>query len=258
LVTGLIIKTSYKTVRVIVASILGGFSSLYIFFNTPIIYDVLFNLISGAALIVIAVGFVRFKVLALSYIVYLFLSFSLAGSVYFLQELFNETLLFSKNTVNYFNISPLFLITITAIIYITIRFIQRFKDRNNIEKYVTLHINVCGNTHKFNSLVDTGHDIKDPFGDADVFIIDKEKYKQIEESCINVESRKRVIPVSTVEGSSLLNALRIDNAKIISGDNCYTFSSVILAQSKSKLSEGIEAIVSYSSLLKIPDQRSNI
>lgn len=255
-ITSVIVKRNYRLVRLILAAVIGGFSSLYIFVQSnSLILDMIFKIGVGALILFIAVGVKNIKVFIFSYIVFLGLSFVLNGAVYFLQSVAGGGVWLSDNLVSYIDISPLLLIGITAVIYLAIRFIQRISDRRIKVNTAQLSVSMCGISESYIALVDSGNSLSDPFGDAQVFILDSEAYELFLEKLndINLDNRHRLIPIKTVENVGLLEAVRCDSAEIVADGKKYKYSKPLIAASKAPIASGFNAIISQSSLDRIPD-----
>ncbi len=255
-ITSVIVKRNYRLLRLISAAVIGGFSSLYIFFPTNShILDLIYKIGIGALILFVAVGIKDLKMFLFSYIIFLILSFVLNGAVYFLQNIISNRVWLCDNLINYIDVSPLILIGLTILIYFAIRFVQRIGDSRMKTDTACLKVNMCGITECYIALVDSGNHLSDPFGDAQVFVINNTAYEQLIEKLkdVNIENRRRLIPVKTVENVGLLEALRCDSAEIIAEEKLYKYNKPIIAASKAPIGCGCDAIVPRSSLDRIPD-----
>jgi len=259
LLTCLITKRDYSIKRLLPASILGGLSSLYILVEgSPALLDVLFKFLSGLVIIIVAQKFTGIKNLFIFYVTFLSISFLLCGAVEFAETFFGDSIL-SENLVSYFYMSPLLLILITIIVYITVLLIRRFLDRKNFSSKALLRISLKGIEREYDALIDTGSNLRDPFSEAQVFVLDESMFREIKLALDHneVEKRRRLIPVSTVNGSTLLEGIRCDRATVLNKDEAVSFNSPIIACSQRKLSDE-KAIVSYLSLNRLSDKRGRL
>ncbi len=255
-ITSIVVKRSYRLLRLILAAVIGGFSSLYILVQSnSLILDIIFKIGVGALILFIAIGIKNIKIFLFSYIVFLGLSFALNGSVYFLQGILESSMWLSNNLVSYINISPLYLIGITAVIYLSIRFIQRISDRRIKVNTAQLSVSMCGINENYIAMVDSGNSLSDPFSDSQVFILDCKAYDVLLERFkdINLENRQRFIPIKTVENVGLLEAVRCDSAEILADGKRYIYRKPIIAASKAPITAGFNAIIPLSALDRIPD-----
>ncbi len=247
LLTGLIVKRTYDLKRIIVAAVFGGLSSLYILVEeTSIITDVVFKVISGSAVLLISQKFRSIKDFSVSIIVFMLLSFILSGFVEFIQAAVSSTVFVGNNLMNYINISPLLVIFLTIIIYLLIVVIKRCIERKEMVDQADLKIYLCGSVVNYRAIVDSGHNLSDPFSNSQVFILDSQQYK-VMKSLIDQneqERRKRLIPVETVGSSALLEGIRCDRADVISNSSTYSFNSPIVVASRVPLNCEADAIIS--------------
>lgn len=259
LLTCLITKRDYSIKRLLPASFLGGLSSLYILVEgSPTLLDVLFKFSSGLVIIIVAQKFTGIKNLFIFYVIFLSISFLLCGAVEFAETFFGDSIL-SENLVSYFYMSPLLLILITIIVYITVLLIRRFLDRKNFSSKALLRLSVKGIEREYDALIDTGSNLRDPFSEAQVFVLDESMFREIKFALDHneVEKRRRLIPASTVNGSTLLEGIRCDRATVLNKDEAVSFNNPIIACSQRKLSDE-KAIVSYLSLNRLSDKRGRL
>lgn len=248
LLTAAITKKEYKTIRMVIASLIGGISSLYILLQIKtVLIDVLIKLIIGIVLISVAFWPQKYNKILISYIVFLFLSFSLNGLVLFLHNLKPSTFI-SKNLVSYINISPILLIALTVVFYLVIRLIQKIiQIRLNIDK-VAIEILLNSEKIKLNALVDSGHTLIDPLSNSQIIFVDSSIFKSINMEEREYLVRKRTIPVSTVTTSSLLDGIRCDKAVIAVQNNKIVIDKPIIVSSKQDLNDEYNAIISKSAI----------
>lgn len=255
-ITSLIVRREYALKRMIPAAIAGGLSSLYILVETDMpLTDVIYKVISGAVILLIALGLKDIKAFAYSYAVLMGLSFLLNGLVVFAAGIGADTVFLSENMVNYINVSPIYLIGATVVVYFAVRLMQRVSDRRTKTPSAELCIDVCDRYCRFTALVDTGHSVSDPFGDSMVFIVDNARFSEIADSMEpdDLKRRTRVIPVKTVNGFCALEALRCDSADVLADKRNYKFSKPIIAASKDTIENGFDAIIPRTCIDRYPD-----
>ena len=253
--TALIVKRNFSIIRVIIASLLGGLSSLYILVETKsALIDFAYSVLVSLILVLVSSGYKKGFLISVATL--FGLSFALNGAVAFISNYFDFGVIFSDNLISYYNVSPLLLISVTAVFYLVLKTIQRILDRRLKPKSVELTVEILGSEYSFNALVDSGNLVKDPFGNAQVFIVDGKEFERIIELIpeAKLQRRERVIPVKTINETKLLNAVRCDGCKIITSENVYEYTSPIIAASEKKLANGFNAIVSSVSLDAIPNK----
>lgn len=259
LLTCLITRRDYKISRLILASIIGGISSLYILAEgTPTFIDVIFKAASGFVIIIVAQRFTGVKNFLISVLTFLFISFLLTGALEFLETVLAGDVL-NENFVSYFYISPLLLITFTIVIYVFVLLLRRFLERNSFSNKALLQLCVAGIRKEYSALIDTGNNLRDPLSESQVFVFDELVFKEIKESLKynDLEKRRRVIPASTVSGGTLLEGIRCDFATIVYNNETVSFNRPIIACSQMKLSDE-KVIISYTSLNRLSDKRGII
>ena len=255
-ITSLLVRRSYSLKRIVIASLLGGFSSVYIFLKSFWLVDILFNVAVALIMISIVTGFKNLKSILNAFAIFMLISCSLSGFVELLGRSYSEVF-FNENLVNYINISPLLLIVATSVMYIVIMLVRKFIDKKSFPKTVKLEIKIGEHSECFLGLVDTGHSVTDPFGSAQVFIIDSNKFSVFKEKIGRQEcnKRKRLIPVKTIGGSVILDAFRCDKAKVSQNNEIYYFENSIIAASNENIGNGYSAIVSAVCLERAPDRK---
>lgn len=246
-----ILKFNLKLYRVVLASIVGGVSSLYILLSVDhLIFDLLFKLVSGILIILIALGRLKIKLIFSGYILFLMLSFAFNGLIYFLQNNFSNTY-FSQNLVSYINISPVLLIVLSSVFYLLVKIIYKIIDRKTSVSTAHLTVYLLENVVSVQCMVDSGHTLTDPLSDSQVFILDGKKFDQLTKCKVDISNRKRVIPIKTVGNSCLLEGVRCDMADVIRGNNKFTYKKPIVLRSQQNLVGTFDAIISKSAVSNI-------
>lgn len=252
--TSLIVKKNYSVIRLLISAFIGGISSLYILVESfSIIIDILFKIIVGAVMIVVANGIK--KGIILSFSVFLGLSFMLNGSVIFLSNLINSNVFYSDNFINYLNISPILLIILTAIIYFCIKIVQRIFIRKTNVKTAKLSIKIGEFILSYIALIDSGNTLTDPFGNGQIFILSCDEFSKITSllDASELLKRSRVIPVKTISSQCLLDALRCDSSKITVNSDVFEYNNPIIASSTEQIENDFKAIIPISSIERISD-----
>ncbi len=255
--TALLTKRKYAATRLVIAAAIGGFSSLYILVHTDnILLDIAFKIVVASVLILTLQGVLGFKAYLCSLVIFLLLSFALNGFVVALENIFYKTF-FTENMINYFNISSLHLILLTAVIYAVIMLVRKITDKSLSGYRADLKISVCGYTMNLKGFVDTGNHLRDPFSNLPVIVINKGNYDEILVAIGSLElsRRKRLIPFSTVNEKGVLNALRCDSVEIsIEKSGRYDYKDIIIASAKQNIDNGFDAIIPLCAVDRISDK----
>lgn len=239
------VKTS--RLRVALAALLGGLYSLIILI--PGISDLAIGL-SRLPFAIILV-FAAFKVRHIRMFLRLFCSFFLtnfifAGLMLALWYFVSPQNMYLSAFVVYFDIEPIALITMTAICYFTIKFINTFvrvKQPKNTIFTLKLHIN--DKVIVLPALYDTGNNLFDPFTGRPVIIVSAGSLKdvfpdenRIYESATALGFALRYIPCTVLGGDMLLPCFSLERVQIKGIEISLGAANVVIAVTKSKIKGG--------------------
>ena len=199
------ITRSYtKRYRLVVGALCGGFSSLLIFLeNLGFIMTVL-KVISSLLIVGVTFGIKPFRQF-LKRIFFLFaITFIFGGFVLAVHMLFDKDILLYSNGIVYFDVNMTCLIICSVISYIIITVAADLLDKKAPEsKEYTVCIDNKLETVSCVGFMDTGNNLRDPFSGYPVVIIEKELFKRL-----FIDEKIRYIPVSTVNGESIMKAFK--------------------------------------------------
>jgi stage II sporulation protein GA (sporulation sigma-E factor processing peptidase) len=162
------------------------------------------------------------------------MSFAFAGFMLALWYFIAPQGLIIKNSVVYFNVSPILFIIMTVVCYFIIRFIHRITGRQAPENlFCKICITYHGKSVSCSAKVDTGNSLTEPFSNTPVAVV----YEDCVSSIMpGADSGKiRYVPFQAVSGGGLLPAFKPDKLTISSGKNCIEIKEVYIAVTKSKL-----------------------
>ena len=242
------------------AALLGGFSTLYIMIeSSSMVADFIYKLCTGLIMIIILCGKTAIKNYVYAVLTFMILSFSLSGISIFVAEKLNSKIVIASNLQQYIQISPIVLLFITAMVYVVVRTVQKQMQYSGKELNGELELQICGKVLICTALIDTGCCIKDPFGSSQVVVLDEKIFRNIKDFILPSEAKKRsrIIPVDTVGESSLLCGYRCDKAVLKCRNEKYVFDRIIAVASNNKLNENIDAIVSFDSIDRLSDGKSD-
>lgn len=250
--TSFIVKRTYKLSRLIISSLLGGLSSLYIFVDTLILIDIIYQVITAAVMLLILNGKCKLKTYIYSVLIFIVLSFLLNGLVSFLSNNVEEQIFISDSGVFYLNISPTILIFSTLVIYFAVIILRKFSDRRDKIATANLKIKAGNNLVELNAMIDSGSSVCDPFGLSEVFIVNEPQFQFLESSFRNSEinRRRRLIPIKTISDKILLKAIRCDFAEISENGLNLNYERPIIACAAEKIENGFDAIISHTAIHK--------
>ncbi len=253
--TATVVKKIVGLKRRLLASIIGGISSFYIFVESGLlIIDLAFRFCSAVLIIVSAFGFKNIRASLKALFVYYFFSIFLFGTAHILSVWVSAENIKVNNTYYYIGVSPLLLILFSTLIYIILIVFIRIKKGNDGAVYCEVTISLEGQTVSCKGLIDSGNSVTDILSDSTVFIASHDLFKRVAGCSIddffnNNESVKRcrVIPTKTVSGDALLKAVRCDYSKIKTDKRIYKFERPIVAVS-TNMADEIDIIIPKEAL----------
>ena len=218
-------RASAKTGRLVLASLLGGITSLYIFLPTQhYVLEFLAKLIFSAAITFLAFGFGKVKRFLQCFFAFFAVSFIYAGFMMGFWSFLRPNGMVINNGVVYFSISPLVLISATVVCYFLITFLKHvFKRRDAEACHKIITVQYAGDLFAFDCIVDSGNSISDPFGGSKVIILGKNAAielfgRTVVENMLRLETNSRyykklrLLPYKTISGNGLMPALQVEKA----------------------------------------------
>ena len=247
-------RASAKTYRLVLASIFGGISSLYIFLPTQhYLLEFLAKLIFSVVITAVAFGFFGIKKFLQCFFAVFAVSFIFAGFMMGFWSVIRPNGMVINNGVVYFSISPIVLIVSTVVCYFLVMLIKHVMRRKDTEaRHKMITVQYAGDLFAFDCIVDTGNTISDPFENSKVIILCKgaatELFgKTIVDNMLRLEincghyKKLRLLPYKTISGNGLMPALHVD--KVITADG--TLTDVLVGVLREDFSD-FEGIISPS------------
>lgn len=249
--TAAVVKKEIGLKRRLFAAILGGIFSFYIFVDSGLmILDLAFRLCSASVIIVTAFGLKSIRKSLLAIIYYYLFAILLFGTAHILSVWVSADSIKVNNTYYYIGISPLLLILLSTIIYVSLALLIRIRKGSQSAVACDVMIYLSGKMVSGKGLIDSGNKITDILSNSEVFISSNVVFKRLAGCDITeyFESDKdnrrcRVIPVQTVSGSILLKAVRCDLLKIKTEKNIYEFVQPIIAVSNKLDYDDVDIII---------------
>jgi len=229
------LSLTVKRTRLVAAAALGAAGSLTILLpEINLILSFFIKLILSAIIVLAAYPFYGLKQWLRELAAFYIMSFAFAGFMLALWYFIAPQGLIIKNSVVYFNVSPLLLIVMTIICYFIIRFIHRITGRQAPENlFCKIRIDYIGKSVCCTAKVDTGNTLTEPFSNAPVAVVYEEC---VAELVPEPDSGKiRYVPFQAVSGAGLLPAFKPDKLTVICGKNQIEIYEVYIAVTKSKL-----------------------
>ncbi len=189
----------------------------------------LFKIATAVLVIAITFGIKPYKQFLKRIFFMLAITFIFGGFAFAMYILFDKDILLYSNGIIYFDVDMTFLVVCSVISYIIITLISKFTDKKapkNKEYVVSIENN--SNTVSCVGLMDTGNNLRDPFSDFPVVMVEKNIFRKL-----FTDEKIRYIPVSTVNGESLIKAFR--PRQITIGN--YSTDKVFIGESATPLSD---------------------
>ena len=228
-----------KLLRVIFGSLAGGvFSLAALLPPMPFGLNFLTDLLSAAALIIIAFGFSSPKVFLRRAAVYFALSFIFCGVMIFVYNTFHPAGMEIYNDTVYFNISPFLLIILSLVCYYIMKLIKRLTKGVCGKRVCQIEIELNNDVAAFSAAVDTGCNVKEPFSGDYVIIAEDSILRDLHLT----DDKMRVIPFGSLGGNGFIRGYRVSRLKI---DGRESEHDVYLGVCENVLKGEIKALVPY-------------
>lgn len=257
--TRFVLKRPTKAVCIAASSVLGGLSSLTLFFDGLKDFEIAVKLLFGA--VIVAVAFLPKKtgLFLKEYIVFLAVSFVFGGIMLFFEYAFHPKKMVFINGTLYFDVSVAFIAIMTIVCYGAVATVDRVLKKRAAEK--TLYkVKVVFREKKavFSALYDTGNTLSDGFEGRPVIIAEKKALLPLfcdEEiqffsgdafSSIPPESLARFIravPGKSVCGDGVLSAFVPQKILISDGKTVCKTTAALVAVVNSTLSSEYEGLL---------------
>jgi stage II sporulation protein GA (sporulation sigma-E factor processing peptidase) len=235
--------------RLAAASALGAFFSLFILLpDVPAFLSLAVKLLMSVCIVLLAFRFHGIRSLVRETAAFYVMNFAFAGLMLALWYFLAPQGLVIRNSIVYFNISPVLLILLAAVCYLIIRLVNRITGRQMPkELFCRIVVSRAGVSCSCTARVDTGNSLREPFSNEPVAVVRKAAVERIipPENSLNL----RLVPFHTVSGSGVLQAFRPDQMTIYSGKRVISVPRVYIAVSKIGF-DGCDALLNPDLLQK--------
>lgn len=231
LTVSIVLKRNVRIYRIILGSLIGGLSILFLFIKLNNISLFLFKTLISILMVLITFSYKNFKYF-FNNLIYLYLSsIILGGGIYLLDiqiNYRNNGLMFISNGME-INVIVLLIIS-PFIIYSYIKSMKKMKI--NFNNYYKVDVYYKDNTYKFNAYLDTGNKLYDPYKKRPIILVSTNK--------INIDYEKSIlVPYETASGQSILKCF-VANKIVI--DKKYEVKNVLIGITNFKM-EGIDMLL---------------
>lgn len=239
-ITAKMSKKHPKTLRLIIASVVGGFYSLIIFADGLSVFLLsISKIIASAIIVLIAYKFYRVKSFVVTYALFLISNFILLGVIIGFYLLTKSQYIVVNNSIVYFDISARGLLLCAFVAYliscIVVKIYNRTLSKNEIYKIV---IENKSKSVSLFALADTGNKLYEPFSNSPVIVADKNIVEKIAKDSI-----VRIIPATTVNDSSFLQGFKPDKVIIKTSKGDEVIDNVYIAMSENMNENGFSAVI---------------
>lgn len=239
-----------KTIRTVLAALIGGLSSIYIYLpQQKIIVEFLYKTAIAFLLTLVCYKFSTAKKFLKNVLVFFCVSCGYGGIMFALWCVFKPYGMVINNSVVYLNISPLMLVLFSTVGYMvfTICF-KIFKKSSPLAERCEISVTVDGKEITLSAIADTGNSLEDMFSDSDIIIADKSKVVSLFGNIDFLDGNKytylyRLLPCNTVSGYGSLEGFRCEKALVKADGKKIILKNPILAVSKVPLKEDYNAII---------------
>ncbi len=208
-----------KSARLVIASCLGGISSVAAVFSLPIFVQLLLRCALIVIPVVIAFGFSGLKPLLLHVFISFSISLLLCGVVITLREFTGNSFFAEVGGFVYLDVSVLTLIFSTTAAYLLISVFRRILDRTDVQKSYQLTIEKNGKSVQLTAFSDSGNNLRDFFTGLPVIVCRLSSvYELAPKGIASAESEPpvgvRLIPYTTIDGTGIIAAFRADEVTV--------------------------------------------
>ena len=225
----------YRGWRMGLGAFFGALSSLLIFCDlyrgvlSPII-----RIMLSLPMTYISFGYISLKELLKRTAAVFFTSILYAGLMIGFYEIAHPPNMAIINDIPYFEVSPLLIIILSAVFYGILSLFHFLFSERIKNTVVSLSFSLSGNTYSCIAKIDTGCNVCEPFSGSPVIIIDKRIADTASMDSV------RVVPYSTVDGSSMLYGVKADSV-IIDGNKIH--KEIYICSAEKPFEGEIQAII---------------
>lgn len=232
--------------RFVIASVLGGISSLIILApEFGFFLSFLIKLIFSLIIVISAYNPKSFSAIAKETGYFFVVSFIFAGMMLFASSLPGISIVNYNNGAVYINFSFFSLVAACVICYGVTCVLGKITKNKSIDTMI-FNIEIMSDGKRINcsAILDTGNSLTDPFTGESVIIADRFTLSEILPENIknylstgNSEKGIKLIPCKTVAGSALMPCFRADKVKITGNDFFNEINNAEIAVSNHELTE---------------------
>ena len=215
-----ILKRNVKIRRIIIGSLFGSLTIVFLFIKLNSVIMSLIKIILGLIMVIITFGYRDLKYTLNNFYYLIVNSIIMGGGLYLIKD------------YGYYNYGVL-IIGFSALMFIYIKQIKKYKE--NYTNYAKVDIYIKNKQYKLNGYLDTGNKLYDQFKHRPVILISKNIPYKIEEVIY--------VSCSTINNISLIKCIKPE--KIVINNKNYNNYLIGFSPNKFKI-DGIDCILHSS------------
>lgn len=204
-----LLKRNCRLYRILLGAFAGAVFSLSIFIHSDSrIFLFFLKIICSAVITIIAFGWKSRAEYSKAFLLNIVISLLYCGFLILFYQIFKPPNMLIVNDVVYLHLNPLLLMGLTAVIYILVLLLYKLFFERIKSTVVSLQFILKEKNYSCIAKIDTGCHLREPFSSAPVIVVDTSVFS------IKNEEQVRVIPYTTINGSSYLYAVKADSVLI--------------------------------------------
>lgn len=245
-----LLHAGYNLKRLIISSLLGGFSSLSALIPLDFLPLFLLRIVLTAVIIFTAFGFGSLSAFTLRTLVTAVIGALTCGVTIMLRDLTGNSFFAAAGGYPYFDISVFHLVIATTAVYIIISLYRRICDKPQENEMIKLVITKNGRTAEIQAYPDSGNNLRDFLTGLPVIVCRKDKIGSIMPDISHNPKGIRIIPFSSVGGSGIITAFRADSITVCreNGERIQ-LEALIGTEEKALINESFDAVINPKIIL---------
>ncbi len=239
-----LLHAGYRTGRLILASVLGGLSSLSALFALDFLPSLGLRLALTAVITLAAFGFGKISAFALRCLVTAVIAALVCGITIMLRELTGSSFFAAAGGYPYLDISVLHLVISTTAVYIAVCAFRKICDKPAPDEMIKLEIKQNGKTAVLLAYPDSGNNLRDFLTGLPVIVCRKDKIRPLMPAASDNPKGIRIIPFSSVGGSGVVTAFRAESVAVIDRNGRKTAVEALIGTEENALkNESFDAVI---------------
>ena len=224
-ITARLCKKEPRLFRLVLSAAFGGLYSMIILVeNLPWYISLISKIAACVLIILIAFKFYRVKSFAVALGIFLFSNFLFLGIIVGIYLLSGNQMIAVNNSTVYLNIGAKALLFSAAAAYVIASLVVRIYNKSVSKGDI------------YSLVIENGG--REPFSDSPVIVVEKEKA-----SCLFENEKARIVPVTSVNKNSYLQAYKPDKITIKTAKGEEVIEKAYIALSDKMKSSGFSAVI---------------